>query len=120
MSALAHRLGLSKSLSFHDVLSMDDPDLLAFVPRPAHALLLVFPVSKSYENFRRTEDADKSEYSGFGPDEEVLWYRQTIGNACGLISVLHSLSNGPVRDHIGESVARTRPKSIATMLTLRG
>lgn len=82
MSALLHKLGLSKKLAFHDVYSIDEPELLAFVPRPAHALLLVFPVNDTYEKFRTREDLDKEEYEGHGPNEEVMWYKQTIGNAC--------------------------------------
>lgn len=101
MTALVHKLGLSPALAFHDVFSIDDPDLLAFVPRPAAALLLVFPVSKSYEQFRREEDANKEEYNGKGDGEPVVWYKQTIRNACGLIGVLHAVSNGPARSYIG-------------------
>ena len=101
MTSLVHKLGLTKKLSFHDVWSIDDPDLLSFVPRPAHALLLIFPVSKTYENFRIQEDKDRPVYEGSGPDEEVVWYKQTIGNACGLIGVLHGVSNGAARSHIG-------------------
>jgi len=100
MSSLLHKLGLSENLSFHDVFSIDDPDLLAFVPRPAVALLLVFPVSDTYEKFRVQEDADKPEYQGSGPGEEVVWYKQTIGNACGLIGLLHGVSNGEARNFI--------------------
>lgn len=100
MTGLVHKLGLSDKLAFQDVFSIDDPELLAFVPRPAHALLLVFPVSKTYEQFRMQEDKDKAEYEGHGPDEEVVWYKQTIGNACGLIGLLHSVSNGTARAHI--------------------
>ncbi|KAF2148881.1 cysteine proteinase, partial [Myriangium duriaei CBS 260.36] len=91
MNSLMHKLGLPESLGFHDVYSIDDPSLLEFVPRPAHALLLVFPVSDTYEKFRREEDSGKPEYSGSGPDEEVIWYKQTIGNACGLIGLLATL-----------------------------
>ncbi|KAI9055318.1 hypothetical protein LZ554_000278 [Drepanopeziza brunnea f. sp. 'monogermtubi'] len=97
MSALAHKLGLSNALSFHDVFSIEDPDLLAFVPRPANALLLVFPVSRSYETFRVQEDSDKAEYEGKGTEEPVIWYKQTIRNACGLIGILHAVSNGSAR-----------------------
>lgn len=104
MSALLHQLGLSQSVSFHDVFSIDDPDLLAFIPRPVHALLLVFPVSDSYEKFRHEEDSNRAEYTGCGPDEPVVWYRQTIGNACGLIGLLHSVSNGTAKEHIGTSM----------------
>ncbi len=102
MSSLLHTLGLSPSLGFHDVYSLDDPDLLAFVPRPAHALLLVLPVTATYEQFRHDEDKDKPEYTGSGDEEEVLWYKQTIGNACGLIALLHAASNGSARPQISE------------------
>ncbi|KAF2083734.1 cysteine proteinase [Saccharata proteae CBS 121410] len=100
MSSLVHKLGLSKQLSFHDVFSIDEPDLLAFVPRPAYALLLIFPVSDTYEKFRELEDSNKQEYEGYGPNEPVVWYKQTIGNACGLIGLLHGVSNGAARSHI--------------------
>lgn len=106
MTALVHKLGLSDKLAFHDVFSIDDPELLAFVPRPAHALLLVFPVSQTYEKFRIQEDKDRPEYQGHGPDEEVIWYKQTIGNACGLIGLLHAVSNGSARTHIRQQPPR--------------
>jgi len=94
MTSLVHKLGLSSTLSFHDVFSIDDPDLLAFVPRPALALLLVFPISKTYETHRMEEDSDRPVYNGKGDEEPVIWYKQTIGNACGMIGLLHAVSNG--------------------------
>ena len=101
MTSLVHKLGLSPTLAFHDVWSIDDPEMLSFVPRPANALLLVFPVSKSYETFRMQEDADKEVYEGKGADEPVIWYKQTIRNACGLIGILHAVSNGSSRNLVG-------------------
>lgn len=100
MTSLLHKLGLFPSISFHDVWSIDDPDMLAFVPRPVHALLLVFPVSDTYEKFRHQEDEGKPQYEGSGEDEEVVWYKQTIGNACGLIGLLHAVSNGAARQQV--------------------
>jgi len=100
MNSLVHKLGLSKQLSFTDVYSIDDPDLLAFVPRPAHALLLIFPVSETYEKFRAEEDSGKVDYAGCGSNEPVIWYKQTISNACGLIGLLHGVSNGGARSYI--------------------
>jgi len=100
MSSLVHNLGLSPALSFHDVFSIEDPELLAFVPRPANALLLVFPISKSYETFRVEEDKDKEDYEGKGEGEPVVWYKQTIRNACGLIGILHAVSNGSAKAFI--------------------
>ncbi|KAJ9296442.1 hypothetical protein DTO271G3_5140 [Paecilomyces variotii] len=100
MSHLVHQLGLSRSFGFTDVYSIDDPDLLAFVPRPAHALLLVFPVSPTYEASRVAEDSQLPEYTGYGPSEPVMWFKQTIRNACGLIGLLHAVSNGEPRKNI--------------------
>lgn len=100
MTSMMTKLGLSPALAFHDVFSIDDPDLLAFIPRPAYALLLVFPISNTYEKFRHDEDASKQEYTGSGDGEDVIWYKQTIGNACGLIGLLHGVSNGPASSQI--------------------
>lgn len=101
MTTLIHRLGVSRSLSFVDVYSLTDPDLLAFVPRPALALLLVFPVSASYEEFRQREDAERPDrYPGHGEGEDPVWFKQTIKNACGLIGVLHATANGDARAEI--------------------
>lgn len=102
MSQLVHQLGLSPTIDFHDVYSISDPDLLAFVPRPAYALLLVFPVNDTYEKFRCEEDASKPDYERCGPGEEVVWFKQTIRNACGLIGLLHGVCNGQAKDFIGK------------------
>jgi ubiquitin carboxyl-terminal hydrolase L3 len=107
MTALLHSLGVP-NLAFHDVFSIDEPELLAFVPRPASALLLVFPVSKSYEVHRIAEDKDRPEYGGSGESEPVIWFRQTIGNSCGLMGVLHAATNGAARDAITEGSTLNR------------
>ncbi|TDZ14728.1 Ubiquitin carboxyl-terminal hydrolase isozyme L3 [Colletotrichum orbiculare MAFF 240422] len=100
MTTLLHKLGLSPALAIHDVFSLTEPELLAFLPRPALALLLVFPVSAAYESHRLAEDSLIEEYAGKGEGENVLWFRQTIRNACGLMGLLHAVSNGPAREYI--------------------
>ncbi|TFK37307.1 ubiquitin C-terminal hydrolase L3 [Crucibulum laeve] len=93
---LIHRLGVSKNLVFQDVYSLDDPDLLSFIPRPALALVLVFPTAtETYEKEKAAREAAREEYHGKGEEEDVVWYRQTINNACGLYGILHAVSNGP-------------------------
>lgn len=101
---LIHHLGVSPSLAFHDVLSIDDPELLAFIPRPALALILVFPTSPSYEAFKAEEEAVREEYDGSGKNEAVMWYKQTINNACGLYAILHAVSNEDSRKFIRECI----------------
>ncbi|KAI1470589.1 ubiquitin carboxyl-terminal hydrolase [Daldinia caldariorum] len=100
LTSLLHKLGLSKALQIHDVYSITEPELLAFVPRPALALLLVFPVSATYESHRLAEDSTAPDYAGSGSGEPVLWYKQTIRNACGLMGLLHAVSNGPARGFV--------------------
>lgn len=102
MTSLLHELGLSPALAIHDVYSLTEPDLLAFIPRPALALLLVFPVSAAYESHRLSEDSLTDAYSGSGDKEPVVWFRQTIRNACGMMGLLHAAANGPAREYVTE------------------
>ncbi|KAJ1333386.1 ubiquitin carboxyl-terminal hydrolase L3 [Microdochium nivale] len=108
MTSLLHKLGLSPALQIHDVYSITEPELLAFIPRPALALLLVFPVSAAYTSHRLAEDAAEKEYTGSGDAEPVLWYRQTIRNACGLMGLLHAVSNGPAKGFVQEGTPLAR------------
>lgn len=55
-SELAFKLGLSPVVDFHDVYSLTDTELLAFLPNPVYAVILLFPLTESYENYRKTED----------------------------------------------------------------
>jgi len=102
MTTLLHKLGVSPALQMHDVYSLTEPDMLAFIPRPALALLLVFPVSATYESHRLAEDSLLDFYQGKGDTEPVVWFRQTIYNACGLMGLLHAVSNGPARNFLEE------------------
>lgn len=99
---LIHRLGFSSAFGFHDVLSIDDPELLAFLPRPVLALVLVFPTTATYEKHLKDEEDMMEDYAKSGPQEDVIWYKQTINNACGLYGILHAVSNGDARNLTGK------------------
>jgi ubiquitin carboxyl-terminal hydrolase L3 len=100
MNKLAHRLGLSPNLVFHDLYSLTEPSLLAMIPRPVHALLYLYPTTEASEHYFSEEQAAQCEYTGSGPDEPVLFYKQTIGHACGTIGLLHCITNGTASQHI--------------------
>lgn len=87
-SELAHTIGLSPVLGFHDVYSLTDPELLAFLPQPVLAIVLLFPISTGYE-------ADRKVVPGPHPvnDNTIKWFKQTIKNGCGLYALLHALAN---------------------------
>src|SRR5277367_2186203 len=102
MTHLATELGLPPTLAFHDVYSLDDTALLSLIPRPAHALLVTIPMTPTWDRVRQAEDSAREAYSGCGPREPVLWFKQTIGHACGLIGLLHSVLSGPAADMVVE------------------
>ena len=97
---LIHSLGASSKLEFQDVLSLDS-DMLAFVPRPVLALILVFPTSDNYEKEKAFEESAREYYKGWGETEDVTWFKQTINNACGLYGILHAICNGEAKEMIG-------------------
>jgi ubiquitin carboxyl-terminal hydrolase L3 len=102
MTPLAHKLGISARLVFHDIYSLTDPDLLSLIPRPCLALLVIIPFTPAWHASRIAEDKDKSEYTGKGDTEPVIWFKQTIGHACGSIGLIHCLLNGPAKEHISK------------------
>ncbi|KAK9240516.1 hypothetical protein V1525DRAFT_395229 [Lipomyces kononenkoae] len=116
LTRLAVSLGLSDDLSFHDVYSLDDPDLLSFIPRPVFALMLVFPISDAYEQYRREQDDDKPA-SEAAPEDGVIWLKQTIRNACGTYAVLHSTLNGPAEDYLQSNSILAQFKADLALLT---
>jgi ubiquitin carboxyl-terminal hydrolase L3 len=111
---LIQRLGVSSDLGFYDVYSLDEPALLAMVPRPVHALIFIAP-APVYNKVRQTydglKDADAEEdefhetptrftYDQCGEDEPVIVFRQTIGHACGLYALIHAVGNGSAKQFI--------------------
>lgn len=92
---LAYNLGLSPVLGFHDVYSLTDEDLLGFLPNPLYAVILLFPLSKNYEDYRKKQDTTVSETYNNELNNKIKWFKQTIGNGCGLYALLHILTNLP-------------------------
>ncbi|KAJ3751228.1 ubiquitin C-terminal hydrolase L3 [Lentinula detonsa] len=97
---LIHTLGVSSSLAFQDVYSLDDPDLLSLVPRPVLGLILIFPAMEDYDKVLEDDKKTRQAYTGKGEDEPVTWFEQTIGNACGLYALLHCICNGPAKQYL--------------------
>ncbi|PWN93149.1 putative ubiquitin thiolesterase L3 [Acaromyces ingoldii] len=92
-SSWSSSLGLDTTkYEFCDVFGLDD-ELLAMVPQPVHAVLLLFPVTEAYEAKRHKDDEGVIESDKPEGDGELLWFKQTIGNACGTIGLLHALAN---------------------------
>ncbi|KAJ5159238.1 uncharacterized protein N7500_008889 [Penicillium coprophilum] len=88
---LCKNLGVSPSLTFHDILSTT-PEMLSWIPRPVNALILLCD-KPIYLAARSSVEHSIPEYLGSGADEPVLWMKQTIGHACGLMALLHVVVN---------------------------
>ena len=114
MNDLAYRLGVSKELSFYDVYSIYDADMLAMVPRPVFALLATIPMTEAWKHDRDAEDAHLQWYKGAGPEEPVIWFQQTIIHGCGLIGFLHCVCNGVPSEMIipGSELAKFLEKAV--------
>lgn len=99
MTSLAHALGMSATLALYDIYTLEPSFLSApassGIPRPIHALLFNFPLTEANESFLKSDESHLPDYDGCGKDEPVMHFRQTIGHACGLIGLLHCLTNNP-------------------------
>lgn len=102
----AQKLGVSPLLDFCDIYSLDDPDLLAFLPRPIEAVVLLFPVTQEYEEFKDSESVLKPDY------KNVVWMKQSVKNACGLYALLHALLNIPEAYLVKQSPAARFKQSL--------
>jgi ubiquitin carboxyl-terminal hydrolase L3 len=114
MNELARCLGVSKELAFYDVYSLYDADMMALVPRPVFALLVTIPMNEAWRKEREAEDGPLEWYKGAGPDEPVVWFQQTVIHGCGLIGLLHCVSNGVPAEMIvpGSELAKFLEKAV--------
>ncbi|CAG5129401.1 unnamed protein product [Candidula unifasciata] len=78
-----HNLGVDSTWNFVDVLGLD-PELLALVPRPVAAVVLLFPDIKAGDIIGDVQPNFPS---------DLYYTKQTIGNACGTVAIVHALAN---------------------------
>ncbi|CAH1776593.1 unnamed protein product [Owenia fusiformis] len=83
MNKYVRNLGAPDDWSFCDVFGMDS-DLLAMVPRPVAAVLFLYPIKENSEG-------DPNEKQD--PGTSLYFIKQTIGNACGTIGLIHAFLN---------------------------
>jgi len=92
MNTYIQKMGADTSnLQFCEVLSMEDW-ALEMVPQPCHAVIMLFPIKDTSEEYKRAQSKRIAE-EGQIVSPNVKWIKQNIGNACGTIGILHALSN---------------------------
>ncbi|KAK1367556.1 Ubiquitin carboxyl-terminal hydrolase [Heracleum sosnowskyi] len=71
----------------YDVYGLDE-ELLEMVPKPVLAVLFLYPLTSQSEQERIQQDTvTKDQIKG------VYYMRQTVGNACGTVGLLHAIGN---------------------------
>ncbi|XP_053958746.1 ubiquitin carboxyl-terminal hydrolase isoform X1 [Anastrepha ludens] len=86
-----HKLGVSKEWEIFDVVGLE-PQMLEWVPQPVKSIILLFPISETYEKHRAQEHEKLSVDPGVFPDD-LFYMRQLTSNACGTVALIHSLAN---------------------------
>ncbi|XP_068317968.1 ubiquitin carboxyl-terminal hydrolase 3-like [Pyrus communis] len=71
----------------YDVYGLDG-ELLDMVPKPVLAVLFLYPITTKTEEERMMQANEKQESKG-----NVYFMKQTVGNACGTIGLLHAVGN---------------------------
>ncbi|KAK7030738.1 ubiquitin carboxyl-terminal hydrolase [Favolaschia claudopus] len=95
LNAWAKKAGMASNVEFGDVYGFDD-SLLAMVPQPVKAVVLLFPISKESEARRTKEDSEIATNGQPELDPTILWIKQTISNACGTMGLIHAIANSDV------------------------
>ncbi|KAI4377925.1 hypothetical protein MLD38_015479 [Melastoma candidum] len=67
-----------------------EDELLEMVPKPVPAVLFLFPITPQEERIQQETYMKE-------PSSNVYFMKQTVGNACGTIALLHALGN--IRSH---------------------
>ncbi|XP_050376238.1 ubiquitin carboxyl-terminal hydrolase 3 [Argentina anserina] len=103
----------------YDVYGLDG-ELLEMVPKPVLAVLFLYPLTPKTEEERMKQLDDKRETKG-----NVYFMKQTVGNACGTIGLLHAVGNitseikladGSFLDRFFKSTANMDPLQRAAFL----
>lgn len=85
------QVGVSEAFQLVDVYGLDEA-MLAMIPKPVYALVLLFPCSENDEKFRRMEDEKLKQNQPEVP-EKLFYMRQYLHNACGTIALFHAILN---------------------------
>ena len=90
LNDFALKLRASPSHVFHDIFGLD-AELLAMVPQPAVAVLLLFPSDEM--SAAKAAQLERLRGEGYAPEPGLFFMRQFVGNACGTIATIHALCN---------------------------
>ncbi|CAL1714817.1 unnamed protein product [Somion occarium] len=83
---------ITSEFEYSDIYGLDE-DLLALVPQPVKAVILLLPLTDAIERKTQEEIAKIRREGQHHVDSSIIWIKQTIGNACGTMALLHAIIN---------------------------
>ncbi|XP_050669418.1 ubiquitin carboxyl-terminal hydrolase-like [Leptidea sinapis] len=110
MNKYLQKLGVSDKWKMVDVLGLED-DALEWVPQPVLAVLLLFPLSENYEEYRVNEE-NEVKSKGQNVPNDVFHLKQVLSNICGTVALVHSVANnvqqidideGPLKKYLNDA-----------------
>ncbi len=87
---------------FQDVLGVEDW-ALDMVPKPVTAVLMLFPIKEASRKFEQDERL-RIEKEGQIVSDKLFFMKQTVGNACGTIGLIHAVANSISKVRLGCSM----------------
>ncbi|EAZ31529.1 ubiquitin carboxyl-terminal hydrolase 3 isoform X1 [Oryza sativa Japonica Group] len=88
MNQFMRGLGVPAEAGFCDVYGLDD-EMLAMVPQPVLAVILLYPQDRKKESVASPSSTVESKKLS----KNVYFTKQTIGNACGTVGIIHAIGN---------------------------
>ncbi|CAO3656855.1 unnamed protein product [Mucor hiemalis] len=83
--------GVDPDWSFVDFLGFDE-ESLSEIPKQVSAIIFLFPETPKYLEFREKEESYlKIHEQNISPN--IMHFKQTIGNACGMMALIHCLAH---------------------------
>ena len=84
---------------FHDVYALDPEVWLTAIPQPVAAVVLLYQIKKQHNDMikgqleQQQKEATLKEGGPTSAENKPMFVKQTIGNACGTIALLHAVCN---------------------------
>ncbi|RWS16222.1 ubiquitin carboxyl-terminal hydrolase isozyme L3-like isoform X2 [Dinothrombium tinctorium] len=94
MNNFLKNMGVKSEWTFVDVLGFDS-EMLALIPRPAIALLLLFPCTFEMDAKSKGDQSSATQTGAGG--KQPYFIVQTIRNACGTMALIHAIANNTDR-----------------------
>ncbi|XKL68898.1 hypothetical protein PGB90_006667 [Kerria lacca] len=90
-------IGVPKDWCIVDVYGLDN-DLLAIVPQPVLAVILLFPITDNLEKLKKEqeeqeEEGEKAQKNENDSIKDIIFVKQLVSNSCGAMAVIHSIAN---------------------------